>query len=108
MPKSLRSKAPLQGREIAELRADRELALDYLRSALESVNGPQDLAVGLLALRRVVEVEGGMGAVAAQAGLSRESLYRSLSAKGNPNLKTLLAVLNALGLRLSVARGEAE
>jgi probable addiction module antidote protein len=44
-----------------------------------------------------------LGAVAAQAGISRESLYRALSPKGNPTLKTLVAVLKTLGLRLSVA-----
>ena len=36
-------------------------------------------------------------------GLSRESLYRALSAKGNPTLSTTLRVLKALGLRLTVA-----
>jgi probable addiction module antidote protein len=44
---------------------------------------------------------GGLGAVAAEAGISRESLYRTLSPKGNPTLKTLLAVLKAVGMRLS-------
>ena len=39
---------------------------------------------------------------AANAGLSRESLYRALSPKGNPTLKTLVAVLKAVGLRLTV------
>jgi probable addiction module antidote protein len=53
-------------------------------------------------LRAVAEAYGGVGAVAAQAGISRESLYRSLSPKGNPTLKTLIAVLNTVGLRLSV------
>jgi DNA-binding phage protein len=43
-----------------------------------------------------------LGAVAAEAGISRESLYRALSPKGNPTLKTLLAVLKTVGLRLSV------
>jgi DNA-binding phage protein len=43
-----------------------------------------------------------VGAVAAQAGISRESLYRALSPKGNPTLKTLIAVLKTVGLRLSV------
>ncbi|WP_371113522.1 helix-turn-helix domain-containing transcriptional regulator [Nitrosospira multiformis] len=43
-----------------------------------------------------------LAAVAAEAGLSRESLYRTLSPKGNPALKTLLAVLKTVGLRLSV------
>ena len=44
----------------------------------------------------------GMSRVAAAAGLSRESLYRSLSAAGNPRLSTLVAVLRVAGLRLSV------
>ena len=40
--------------------------------------------------------------MAAEAGISRESLYRALSPKGNPTLKTLLVVLKTVGLRLSV------
>ena len=42
----------------------------------------------------------GMTRVAAESGLSRESLYRSLSAKGNPSFSTVMKVLNALGIRL--------
>ena len=89
-------------REIAELRADRELAVEYLKAAMESLDDPEDRASGLLALRTVAEAYGGLGAVAAQANISRESLYRALSPKGNPTLKTLLAVLKTVGLRLSV------
>lgn len=48
----------------------------------------------------------GMAEVAAKAGLSRESLYRALSAKGNPKLSTLVDVLAALGMRLSVVPKE--
>lgn len=48
----------------------------------------------------------GMAEVAAKAGLSRESLYRALSAKGNPKLSTLVEVLSALGMRLSVVPKE--
>jgi len=43
-----------------------------------------------------------MARVAEAAGLSRESLYRSLSAAGSPRLSTLVAVLKVAGLRLSV------
>ena len=89
-------------KEVAELRADRELAAEYLKAAMESLVDPDDRAAGLLALRTVAEAYGGLGAVAAEAGISRETLYRTLSAKGNPTLKTLLAVLKAVGLRLSV------
>jgi probable addiction module antidote protein len=88
--------------EVAELRADRELAVEYLKAAMESLDDPNDRAGGLLALRTVAEAYGGLGAVAAEAGISRESLYRTLSPKGNPTLKTLLAVLKTVGLRLSV------
>ena len=50
----------------------------------------------------MAEAYGGLAAIAAEAELSRESLYRALSPKGNPTLKTLLAVLKAVGMRLSV------
>jgi probable addiction module antidote protein len=40
--------------------------------------------------------------VAKEAGVERESLYRALSAKGNPRLSTLVAVTKAVGLRLTV------
>jgi len=89
--------------EIRELRKDREFAVEYLIAAMEALDDPEERAGGLLALRSVAEAYGGLGAVAAQAGISRESLYRTLSPKGNPTLKTLIAVLKTLGLRLSVA-----
>jgi probable addiction module antidote protein len=45
-----------------------------------------------------------MAAVAERAGMPRESLYRALSPRGNPTIKTLLAVLGASGLHLAVTR----
>ena len=90
------------GTEIAELRADRELAIACVKAAMESLDDPDNRAAGLLALRTVAEAWGGLGAVAAEAGISREALYRELSPTGNPTLKTLLAVLKTVGLRLSV------
>lgn len=91
--------------EVAELRADRELAVEYLKAAMESLDDPDDRAAGLLALRTVAEAYGGLAAVAVEAGISREALYRALSAKGNPTLKTLLAVLKAVGMKLSIEPG---
>lgn len=102
MSKTLKAAVSHHDREVAELRADRELAVEYLKAAMESLDDPDDRAAGLLALRTVAEAYGGLGAVAAEAGISRESLYRTLSAKGNPTLKTLLAVLKAVGMKLSV------
>ena len=44
----------------------------------------------------------GMSEIAVKTGLSREQLYRSFSAEGNPTLKTTLAVMKALGVDLAV------
>jgi probable addiction module antidote protein len=88
--------------EVKELRRDPEFAVEYLKVALESLDNPEDRGLSLIMLRALAEAYGGLGAVAAKAGISRESLYRSLSPKGNPTLKTLVAVLNTMGLRLSV------
>ena len=55
-----------------------------------------------LALRTAADVLR-MTELARRTGLSRESLYRTLSSKGNPRLDTLAAILSAFGLRLTVA-----
>ena len=91
--------------EVVELRADHELSVEYVKVAMKSLNDPEDRAVGLLMLRTIAEAYGGLGVIAKEAGISREALYRALSPKGNPTLKTLLAVLKAVGLRLSVEAG---
>ena len=106
MSKKVKAAVSHHQREVEELRADYELAVEYLKVAMASLDDPDDRAAGLLALRTVAEAYGGLGAVAAEAGISRESLYRALSPKGNPTLKTLLAVLKAVGMKLSVEPGQ--
>lgn len=91
---------------IAELCADRAFAVEYLKSAREELDSPEHRAVGLLALRDVTEAYGGLATVAQEAGITRETFCRALSPKGNPTLKTLLAVLHAVGMRLSGAPAE--
>lgn len=51
----------------------------------------------------VVARAAGMTELARKASVSRESLYRALSPEGNPELKTIMKVLAALGLHLSVS-----
>ena len=84
---------------IRELRADPEFAAEYLKAALEDSDEP---GVLLIALRRVAQARGGIAKVANSAGVERESLYRALSARGNPRLSTLVAVAKAVGLKLTV------
>jgi probable addiction module antidote protein len=55
----------------------------------------------LLSLRQLAEGHG-IARLAEEAKLSRESLYRTLSAKGNPRLSTVVALLDVLGLKLSI------
>jgi probable addiction module antidote protein len=88
--------------EVAELRADHALAVEYLKAAMEALDNPDERSGGLLALRTIAEAYGGLALVSQQAGITREALYRALSAKGNPTLKTLIAVLKSVGMRLSV------
>jgi probable addiction module antidote protein len=84
---------------IRDLREDPEFAVEYLKVALEDTEEP---GVLLIALRRIAEARGGIAKVAKAAGIERESLYRALSAKGNPRLSTLVAVTKAVGLKLTV------
>lgn len=87
------------------LREDPAFADEYLAVALEEADEAGGQEALLRALRHVAEAQG-IAKIAERAGLPRESLYKSLSAKGNPTLKTLLAVLGAAGLRLSVTRDD--
>ena len=79
-----------------ELR-DPEFAAAYLNDALED-----STAEFLVALRKYVQASGGMGTVAARAHLSREALYRMLSSTGNPEFRSVHAVLKAGGLDIGV------
>ena len=65
--------------------------------ALEDSN-PSFLTEALGAVARAR----GMSQIAQASGLSRESLYKSLSAGGNPEFATVLRVMQALGLKLSI------
>jgi probable addiction module antidote protein len=77
--------------------SDPEEAAAYLNAALED-GSPE---VFIMALKDVASMKG-ISKVARQAGLNRENLYRMLSPKGNPNLKSLNSVLRSVGLKLAV------
>lgn len=85
------------------LRDDPAFADEYLQAAMEQAEQEGGREALLSALRHVAEAQG-MAQVAERAGIQRESLYRALSPKGNPTLKTLVAVLDAAGLRLAITR----
>jgi probable addiction module antidote protein len=82
---------------IESLRDARE-AEEYLNAALEE-NDPE---LFLLALRNVAEAQGGVAQLAEKTRLNRESLYKMLSERGNPELRSLDTLLHAMGFRLAV------
>ncbi len=83
---------------------------DYLMEALanpveaaaylNSVAEDGEIRYLLKALRNVVEAQGGVGALAKKTKLSRTTLYKTLSATGNPEVATLDAILAVYGIRI--------
>jgi probable addiction module antidote protein len=84
--------------DLIEALKDPREAAAYLNAAMEE----GDRTLFLLALRNVAEAHGGMAAVSEKAKLNRESLYRMLSKKGNPEIKSVFTLLHSMGLKLSV------
>ena len=84
---------------MAELfRDDPQFAAEYLNELLQD-GEPADL---LVALRQIAQAHGGVRAVAKETELNANQLYRTLSPQGKPELRSLFAVLKAMGLRLAI------
>jgi probable addiction module antidote protein len=82
---------------MAELfRDDPALAAEYLNSVMD--DGSQ--AELMIALRHVVNARVGVQQVAERSRLNPKTLYRTLSPDGNPELRSLRAILDAIGLRM--------
>ena len=93
--------APVRSREEATIetfRKDPQFAAEYLNAVLE--DGEQEEV--MVALRRLSKAFGGIQKLAEDAELNATTLYRTLSSKGNPALKSLTALLRAMGLQLAV------
>jgi len=84
---------------VEHLRTDEEIAA-YLDAALED----GDSALIAAALGDVARAQG-MAKIARKSGLGRESLYKALSAEGNPEFATVMKVIRSLGLKLQVHVG---
>lgn len=90
----------------AEYLDDDEAIEAYLQESLNiamEISDPSFLTQALGAVARAR----GMSQIAQASGLSRESLYKSLSGGGNPEFATVLRVMQAMGLRLSISTSSA-
>jgi len=87
---------PIYNYDPAAALEDDESVAVFLADALETGDAEYiSKAMGVVARAK------GMKEIASQTGLSREQLYRSFSEKGNPTLKTVLAVLKSLNVDLT-------
>ena len=81
---------------------NKKTAASYLQVALDEYQNDNDLEAFLLALRHVAKAHGGMGKLSQKTCLSRESLYKTLSSKGNPKLQTISILLKELGFQFFI------
>jgi probable addiction module antidote protein len=81
----------------ARLKSPEEAAA-YLNAALED----DDPGVFLVALKDIAEANGGMTHIARESHLNRETLYRTLSKRGNPTLANLRSLLSSIGLEIAI------
>jgi probable addiction module antidote protein len=92
----LRKKTESFKNYLDEVLTDPIVAANYLSAASDDT-----LELFLMAIRNVADAHK-MSRVAAGAGLNRESLYKALSADGNPRYETLKSILGALGLKFAI------
>ena len=83
--------------DVAEYLNTPEEMAAYLEACIEEANG--DAAFVAKALGNIARAKG-MTEIARETGLSRESLYKSLSGERSPSFETVLKVITALGLKI--------
>ena len=87
---------------LIETLQDKSSASLYLQEALDEYQEDGHTEALLLALKNVADAQGGIARLAKKTHLNRESLYKTLSSKGNPKLSTLGLLLNGLGFHLAI------
>lgn len=81
---------------------DPQFAADFLTDALAE----EDLNLFLVSLKDILRVHGSLTSFAKKAKISRSTIYNLFSKKSNPEMKTILTVLDHLGYDLRVAKKE--
>jgi len=83
---------------VERFKKDPDLAIELLNSILEE----GDQGELMVTLRQMAKASGGINKIAETSHLNSTQLYRTLSERGNPELRSLSAILKAMGLRLAV------
>ena len=74
--------------EVKELKADRELAVEYIKLAVRSLGDHEERLGGMLALSALCEAYGDLSGLAAEAGVADDQLFRSLPKSDIPRFAT--------------------
>ena len=90
--------------DVADHLTDHDVAAEYLRLALES----RDSREIVMALADVSRARGGVAQLATDTGLPLTTLKQVFSDEGNPDLKTLVKIFDALGVKLTISTGSPE
>src|SRR5205807_4735150 len=83
---------------------DEKFAAEFLSQALQE----EDFGTFLLSLKDIIRVHGSIKSIAEKCELSRSTLYNLFSEKANPEMKTILTLLHALGYELKVSKRSEE
>jgi probable addiction module antidote protein len=86
--------------DVAEHLVDEETITEFLKAVMEEGDSS-----GLVAALGQVARARGMSSISERSGMSRESLYRALTKDAHPRYETVVKVLEALDLRLTLKRG---
>ena len=92
---------------IAKLQDTQDAAL-YLTESLIEFKEDNNIDSFLKALKDVTEAQGGIGVLSKKTSLNRQNLYRVLSAERQPKVETLGAILDGLGLQLTIIPKKAD
>lgn len=76
--------------------------IEFTATYLDNVLSDGDQEELMTALRRVAIAKGGVQQIANNASLNPTTIYKTLSPKGNPELKSFVSILNAMGLRIGI------
>lgn len=85
--------------DAAEFIDSPEHANEYIKAAFDD-GDPRVIRMAINDVARAV----GMGKIASQSEVGRQSLYKSLSEDGNPTFETMLKVIQSLGLKMTVTQ----
>lgn len=85
--------------ELSRSEEDRRI---YLEVAIEEYEKDRFLPGLLLALRNIATASGGMQKLAEKTSLSRQTLYKALSPKGNPSFVLIDTIINSFGLQFTL------